>query len=492
MRSAATRRLFKEYSGAEGFPSLYVKYHRDTLLEPAYARGFGVEQGRKVSDLQLLAKLQHLGAATGLLDFTWSPLVALWFASQDPKCDGQLFIVNTNNTTEIDLIASDEKKQDIETVFSRTDNSSPHLLYWEPMLSGDATSRILRQRSLFIIGRPLIPEDNEKIAKQISIAKDDKKLLRKDLELLDVTEASLFQDIYGFSKAQSSGLPLQEIRDPNDYFLQANQFYQQGDYPKAIAAYSKCIEREPDVCETYFLRGNAAAASGDQKKAIEDYDKAVFHKNRPSLGTDPATTRVIFNPILFMVYFNRGNAKSVLEDYEGALADYMKAIECERAGNDQELRFNLANTYADLHKFEEAIAEYNKVAAHDLPRINFNKGNALAVLGRFNEALRCYKDSALEGMDKTKVDQNLYTVGRIIDRTRDREYLIHSEASGTSGRPTISVTIVGDHSDPESPLMVGNVGNSGNFGGPGLSGGKGLSGKLPLIFHLLGRKDDEG
>ena len=45
--------------------------------------GLGVEDGREVSDLQLLAKLQHFGAATGRLDFTWSPLVALWFASDE-------------------------------------------------------------------------------------------------------------------------------------------------------------------------------------------------------------------------------------------------------------------------------------------------------------------------------------------------------------------------------------------------------------------------
>ena len=34
-------------------------------------------------------------------------------------------------------------------------------------------SRILRQRSVFIIGRPLIPEENAAI-KTIQIAKDDK------------------------------------------------------------------------------------------------------------------------------------------------------------------------------------------------------------------------------------------------------------------------------------------------------------------------------
>ena len=41
------------------------------------------------SPLQLLARLQHFGAATGLLDFSYSPLVALWFACEDPSPRGQ-------------------------------------------------------------------------------------------------------------------------------------------------------------------------------------------------------------------------------------------------------------------------------------------------------------------------------------------------------------------------------------------------------------------
>ena len=84
LHSAATRRL-REHGG-EGiqnspeFPSLYLDYHNSTLIAPARTQGIGIESGRAISDLQLLAKLQHLRAATGLLDFSWNPLVGLWFA----------------------------------------------------------------------------------------------------------------------------------------------------------------------------------------------------------------------------------------------------------------------------------------------------------------------------------------------------------------------------------------------------------------------------
>lgn len=488
LHSAATRRLCKEYGDEvlrrADFPDKYRQYHRETLVEPARARGFDTEHSRQVSDLQLLSKLQHFRAATGLLDFTWSPLVALWFASQDPKCDGQLFIVNTRNTVEMALVPSNEKEQNVETIFSRADNTSPRLLYWEPTLSGDAMSRILCQRSLFIIGRPLIPTECTFI-ERIPIAKDDKVSLLKDLELLDFSQKSLFQDIYGFSEAESAESSLHQIGDPKDYVLQGNEFYQKRDYAKAIEAYSKCIELAPNVCEPHFLRGNAKAASGDHKKAIEDYDKAVFYRDRPFLNFNSDTTKLIFTPILFMVYFNRGNAKSVLQEYEGALEDYTKAIEQNLPGHDDlALHFNRANTYADLHKFDEAVAEYDKVIDSGFPAAHFNKGNALVVLGRFDEARQCYQKSILEGMDETKAAQNLFAVGRIIDRTHGQEHQTYFDAGGVAGLPTLSVAIFGDHSDPENFPVTGNAGNTGNFGGRGLSGGIGLSGRSPLVVNL--------
>ena len=489
--SAATRRLRKEHGdevlNRADFTDKYLKYHREALVDPARARGFDVEHGRRVSDLQLLSKLQHFHAATGLLDFTWSPLIALWFASQNPEHDGQVFTVNTLNTVEVGFVPSDDEAQNVKTIFSRPDGASPCLLYWEPMLSGDAMSRILRQRSVFIIGRPLIPKENAAI-ETIQIAKDDKGSLLRDLECLDVSRSFLFPDIYGFSETNSVTSPLRKIPDPRDYLVQGNRLYQSGDYAKAIEAYSSCITSKPDVCETYFLRGNAKAASGDHEKAIEDYDKAILCKDWPFFNFSSDTMKVIRNPILFMVYFNRGNAKSVSADYEGALEDYTAAIERDGAGQrHSSVYFNRANTYADLNKFAEAIADYDKLIDPGSPHAHFNKGNALVIVGRFDEALQYYQEAALKGMERPQVDQNLYAVGRIIFRIHGHKYRPDFEASGATGLPTLSVTIFGDHSDPESFPLAGSTGNIGNFGGRGLSGGTGLSGKSPFVVNLSGK-----
>ena len=486
LHSAATRRLRREYGdqllNLPSFLNEYLKYHRETLVEPARARGFDLANGRKISDLQLLEKLQHFGAATGLLDFTWSPLAALWFASQDLKYDGQLYIVNTSNTINVAQVSSDETAQSTETVFSREDNS-PRLSYWEPMLSGDAIARILRQRSVFIIGRPLVPEDTDGVISKISIDKDDKESLLQDLELLDVSHLSLFQDIYGFSEAEREASPLRRIHDPSHYLRQGNKFYQRGDYPQAIESYSECIESAPDVCEPYFLRGNAKAASGYHRGAIEDYDEAVSYKGRPFINFNPSTTKLIQNPMLFMVYYNRGNAKFELKNYREALKDYTDAINSDQGEpEDSCLYFNRANTYVDVCKFKEAVTDYDKVI-HLGPRYDhalYNKGNTLVVMGCFEEALRCYKQLEKKGRYNSLVADNRRVLERVIDKIGAWKYECQWKEKGSYGRHLpygrrgILLIEFYDYCGPrETYYFHGNVGNTGNFGGNRLPGGKG-------------------
>ena len=72
--------------GDEGKPvfaaeSLFVGYLHERINE-AHMR-FS-EHGSK-QPLEVMAQLQHYGAATGLIDFTESALAALWFACKDEQ-----------------------------------------------------------------------------------------------------------------------------------------------------------------------------------------------------------------------------------------------------------------------------------------------------------------------------------------------------------------------------------------------------------------------
>lgn len=65
------------------------------------ARDWGLEWhalGGRLSALELLASLQHFGVPTRLIDFTFNPLIALWFAVQaGDEGDGRIFAIDISD-----------------------------------------------------------------------------------------------------------------------------------------------------------------------------------------------------------------------------------------------------------------------------------------------------------------------------------------------------------------------------------------------------------
>src|SRR5262249_9368062 len=52
-------------------------------------------------------------------------------------------------------------------------------------------------------------------------------------------------------------------------------YYNKGDYDRAVADFSKVIERNPNYAKAYINRGNAYDNKGDHDRAIADYNKAI-------------------------------------------------------------------------------------------------------------------------------------------------------------------------------------------------------------------------
>ena len=474
LHSAATRRLLQKHGNDLlkdlDFPQIYANYHRDTLIEPARTRGFGFESGRRLSDLEVLAKLQHFNAATGLLDFTWSPLVALWFACEDATRDGKLFAVNTNDAILVSRISSDEWAQSATAVFS-ADAGSPQLSYWEPTQSGDASARILGQRSVLIIGRPLLPFDTN-VMNEVIVKKGAKETLRRELESLDIHEESLFQDLYGFAQA-SARRPVPALTS-GEYQRRGNRHYQRGEYAEAIAAYSQSLELDPTVGLTYLLRANACSASGHHHEAIVDYDGAEERKD--SLPDNLRSA----------VYFNRGNSKAALPDYEASLEDYGAAIALQP--DLTQSYYNRGNVYTDLFRFEEAIADYEQVKESPPRHASANKALALIASGKLTEA-RCEYDQALEkGLDRELISQNLWTLDQITALVEDLDYTLEAMPSPDMGTMCLRFEVPEAAEEARESLgrflFRGRAGNAGNTGAPGLVGGEGSEGKQAIRVYV--------
>ena len=349
--------------------------------------------------------------------------MSLWFACKDNKnCDGKVFVIDLRNPLRFQQVPNEIEKQSVEAIFLPGDAGKQ--LYWEAKIHGEAASRILRQRSVFVIGRPLIPED---VIQHIEIAAVDKAEIKKELEdIFDISERTLFMDIHGFSMVNKAESPVHQIEDPHYYFFLGNQSYQQSDYPQAIAGYDKCIELEPQVSETYFFRGNAKAEMKNYEGAIQDYNLALRPENRPLLNL-PSNIRIPFNPILSMIYFNRGNIKAELDDNNAALADYDDALQSDPQLQHSAALFNRANIKVILHRYENAIEDYNKAIRRGVTNAYLNKGNTLVILGRFGETLQCYDESIREGNDKPGVIGNRNAVAEILNMIDGAEHEIQCQ-----------------------------------------------------------------
>lgn len=481
LHSGATRRLIKHYheniTQAPNFPQIYANYHNSVLVKPAQTNGFDIDDGYQISDLQLLAKLQHFEAATGLLDFTWNPLVALWFACKDnDNCDGKVFVINLRDPLRFRQVPSEREKQSVEAIFLPGSDAGK-LLYWEAKIHGEASSRILRQRSVFVIGRPLISED---IVQYIEIKASDKSSIKKELaDIFDISEWTLFMDIHGFSVVNKAESPVHQIEDPHYYFFLGSQSYQQGDYLQAIDSYNKCINLESQVSELYLLRGNAKAETQNYEGAMQDYDLALHSENRPLLNL-PSNIRISFNPILSMIHFNRGNMRAELGDNKGALADYDEALQPEPQPQYSAAFFNRANIKVILRRFESAIEDYNEAIQLGSPA-HFNKGNTLVILGRFEEALQCYDIAIERSIESVGFVYSRNAVVEILNMIDGGEY--ESNFAQDQNHFVVHVQVASDNLPEKTFIFKGNTGNTGNLG-YSLPGGQGFKGQDPFLVKI--------
>ena len=209
--------------------------HIEGLLNRAGLQGFRESGGAKRSDLELLAELQHNGAATCLIDFTSNHLVALWFACQEkPKKAGKLVAMATDNLDDF----SDVSYEDLEKPIKEFLNQGK-LWKWPP--SGPS-NRIIAQQSVFVFGEGRI---GEKRYEKIEVDAKSKPKIREELkEKFGIMEEHLFNDFTGFALSNAHDRPYSDYEAEDSFSLGA-RFQQQGDLENAIEAYGQAIQRNP-------------------------------------------------------------------------------------------------------------------------------------------------------------------------------------------------------------------------------------------------------
>jgi len=151
-----------------------------------------------------MAHLQHNRVATGLIDFTYSPLVALWVACANKDINGKVFVLENVNDKFKEISTFEALQRDLEAFFGENQEQW-HL--WAPTLDSRTvdTERITMQQSVFLFGLPEM--DGEMIAQEIVIPAEHKEDLRTDLAKMGISEETLFSDLLGFFERNTQEKP---------------------------------------------------------------------------------------------------------------------------------------------------------------------------------------------------------------------------------------------------------------------------------------------
>ncbi|MDN4600742.1 FRG domain-containing protein [Paenibacillus sp. F6_3S_P_1C] len=183
-----------------------VRTHEENLLKQARHKGYGEELGRKLSDVELLARLQHHGAATRFVDFSKNALVSLWFCVQaNEDKTGLLLGLSTDG-----IGGSYEDEFEEQTYNELVENLEKYdypFFVETPVV----TKRIAAQHGVFLYSEVVNSKKgslklDKADSKNIYIAIDPtlKAIARQVLsQVYDIRAATLFPDIDGFSMLHS-------------------------------------------------------------------------------------------------------------------------------------------------------------------------------------------------------------------------------------------------------------------------------------------------
>ena len=278
------------------------------LIDRAREQGHDEKNGRRLHDLELLAELQHFGAATCLMDFSRNPLVALWFACQQnskgEQKNGKVFPARVDDPSRFKKVTHDLIHKKIDYFFQMDQQGKYPLYQWVPKLQNN---RIIAQRSVFIFGGSKIELDFECVIKL-----ENKQEILKNLdESFGISEASMFPDFDGFARQHARDKP-RSASSPEDYLQRGLDAHQRGNRDDAILYYSNVIKLIPTdslfTSSAYYYRGVAYRDQGKLDKAIADYTKSIeLYPNGDK------------------AYDNRGEAHQLQDNNDLAEADFRKA-----------------------------------------------------------------------------------------------------------------------------------------------------------------------
>src|SRR5581483_9125416 len=217
------------------------------------------------------------------------------------------------------------------------------------------------------------------------------------------------------------------------YAVRGEALFKKRNLDKAIEAYSKGLELDPDNAGILNVRGWAYEMSGKDDQAIADYNLALQkrpnfafpYNNRGTLhlrhgalqsALDDFNAALRIKNDMYFAHNNRGRVLAMTGDFDGALADFAAAEQINPVPPQSNVFRCVA--YIDMGKLDDAIGECSKALAkapnyqfalNSRAEANIGKGNLDAALKDLNTVLVANPNNIQAHMDR----------GLIFEKRRD-------------------------------------------------------------------------
>lgn len=217
--------MVKESESSPFSYSDYISYHEHLIQD---AKLTEPDIYNNISDLEVLADLQHFGTATCLVDFSRNMLTSLWFACREksgkiknPQNEfqgryGILYCYNTQhdiiNENNLTIVSPREVKSSISSLLGRTkkitnfcSDSEYTFMLWEPT---HINTRISKQDSVFLFGLSKFDISKHPIL-SIIIHDDAKAEIIKALDqIFKINANTIFHDKQGYASINGKFDPM--------------------------------------------------------------------------------------------------------------------------------------------------------------------------------------------------------------------------------------------------------------------------------------------
>ena len=166
-----------------------------------------------------------------------------------------------------------------------------------------------------------------------------------------------------------------KFTDP--YYFRGIIYTEVGDYTKAIDDFTKVIMLNPHYIAVYVSRGNVYSMVGEFGQAMADYTKAIetieLNQRGIKSGVDDYRSsfeaRMYSNLQLAIAYNGRGNAYSLIGNYDMAIKDYDEAIKLD-SQNAKAYYHNRGNEYVRIKEYNKAMKDYESILRLDPEDVN--------------------------------------------------------------------------------------------------------------------------